>query len=33
MYEVGSQEYARRRFGLTADNITAQVLNALRRAA
>jgi transketolase len=25
MHEIGSQEYARRRFGLTADNIAAQV--------
>jgi transketolase len=33
MHEVGSQEYARRRFGLSADHITAKVLGALRRAA
>jgi transketolase len=33
MHEIGTQEYARRRFGLTADNISAKVLNALRRAA
>jgi transketolase len=33
MYEVGTQEYARRKFGLTADNIASRVLGALRRAA
>ena len=33
MHEVGSQDYARRRFGLTAGNIASQVLSALRRAA
>ncbi len=33
MHEVGSQDYARRKFGLTAENITAQVLGALRRPA
>jgi transketolase len=33
MHEVGSQEYARRRFGLSADHITGKVLGALRRAA
>jgi transketolase len=33
MHEVGSQEYARRRFGLTAGNIANRVLGALRRAA
>lgn len=33
MHEVGNQEYARRRFGLTARNIVAQVQTALRRAA
>jgi len=30
MHEVGSQEYARRRFGLTAENIAAKVLAKLR---
>lgn len=29
MHEVGSQEYARRKFGLTAENISATVLQAL----
>ena len=33
MHEVGTQEYARRKFGLTADNISGRVLGALRRAA
>ena len=33
MHEVGTQEYARRKFGLTADNIAGRVLSALRRAA
>jgi transketolase len=33
MHEVGTQEYARRRFGLTASNIANRVLGALRRAA
>lgn len=33
MHEVGSQEYARNRFGLTADNISGKVLGALRRTA
>ena len=33
MHEVGTQEYARRKFGLTADNIAGKVLAALRRAA
>jgi transketolase len=33
MHEVGTQEYARRRFGLTAENIAGRVLGALRRAA
>jgi transketolase len=32
MHEVGTQEYARRKFGLTAENITSQVLGSLRRA-
>ncbi|MDA0226158.1 MAG: transketolase [Proteobacteria bacterium] len=32
MHEVGTQDYARRKFGLTADNIAAKVLGALRRA-
>jgi transketolase len=30
MHEVGSQDYARRKFGLTADNIAARVLAKLR---
>jgi transketolase len=30
MHEVGSQDYARRKFGLTAENIAAQVCAALR---
>lgn len=30
MHEVGTQEYARRKFGLTAENISATVLQALR---
>ena len=33
MHEVGTQEYARRKFGLTAENIASRVLGALRRAA
>ena len=33
MHEVGTQEYARRKFGLTAENIASRVLSALRRAA
>jgi transketolase len=33
MHEVGTQAYARRKFGLTADNIARRVLGALRRAA
>jgi transketolase len=33
MHEVGTQEYARRKFGLTAENITSRVMGALRRAA
>ena len=33
MHEIGTQDYARRRFGLTADNIAGRVLGALRRAA
>lgn len=33
MHEVGTQEYARRKFGLTADAISGRVLGALRRAA
>ena len=33
MHEVGTQEYARRKFGLTGDNIAGKVLAALRRAA
>jgi len=33
MHEVGTQEYARRKFGLTADNIAGRMLGALRRAA
>jgi transketolase len=33
MHEIGSQEYARRRFGLSADHINGKVLGALRRAA
>jgi transketolase len=33
MHEVGTQEYARRKFGLTAENIAGRVLSALRRAA
>ena len=32
MHEVGSQEYARRKFGLTAENIAAKVLAKLRAA-
>lgn len=31
MHEIGSQDYARRKFGLTADNIVREVLKALRR--
>ena len=31
MHEIGSQEYARRRFGLTAENFATQVQTALRR--
>jgi transketolase len=31
MHEIGSQDYARRKFGLTADNIAGEVLGALRR--
>lgn len=31
MHEIGSQEYARRRFGLTAEHITGRILNALGR--
>jgi transketolase len=30
MHEVGSQEYARKKYGLTADNIAAKVLQTLR---
>lgn len=33
MHEVGTQEYARRKFGLTAENIAGRVQSALRRAA
>lgn len=33
MHEVGTQQYARRKFGLTADHIASRVLGALRRAA
>lgn len=33
MHEIGTQDYARRKFGLTADNIARRVLGALRRAA
>jgi transketolase len=33
MHEIGTQEYARRRFGLTAENIAGRMLAALRRAA
>ena len=33
MHEVGTQEYARRKFGLTADVISGRVLGALRRVA
>ncbi len=33
MHEVGSQAYARRRFGLTAANISGEVLKAMRRVA
>ena len=33
MHEVGTQEYARRKFGLTADNIAGRVRSVLRRAA
>ena len=33
MHEVGTQEYARRKFGLTAGNISSRILGALRRAA
>jgi transketolase len=33
MHEVGTQAYARRKFGLTAENIAGKVLGALRRAA
>lgn len=33
MHEIGTQEYARRKFGLTGDNIAGKVLGALRRAA
>ncbi len=33
MHEVGTQEYARRKFGLTAEHIAGRVLGALRRAA
>lgn len=33
LHEVGSQDYARRRFGLTAENIAARVAAALRPAA
>jgi transketolase len=33
MHEIGTQEYARKRFGLTAENISGRVLAALRRAA
>ena len=32
MHEVGSQEYARRKFGLTAENIAGKVLAKLRAA-
>jgi len=31
MHEIGSQEYARRRFGLTAENFATQVQTAVRR--
>ena len=31
MHEIGSQDYARRKFGLTAENIAEKVLGALRR--
>ena len=33
MHEVGTQEYARRKFGLTADNIASRMLGALHRVA
>lgn len=33
MHEVGTQEYARAKYGLTADNITNRVLEVLRRTA
>jgi hypothetical protein len=32
MHEIGSQDYARRRFGLTAENIAGRVLVALGKA-
>jgi transketolase len=33
MHEIGSQEYARAKYGLTADNIAAKVEAAFRKTA